>query len=85
MPDNVAMNKKATKIIEALGGTAAVSRLFDLRMPSVSDWKKKGIPRARMMYLQAACPDALKGVDVAAATAKRTRTGAARAQEAAHV
>jgi len=67
------MNTEATKIIEALGDTAEVSRLFDVRMPSVSDWKKAGIPKARMMYLQAVCPHALDGVDVTAATAKHAR------------
>lgn len=62
------MNQQATQIIEALGGTAAVARMFSLSMPSVSDWKKTGIPRARMMYLQAAHASKLKGIDAAAAT-----------------
>lgn len=64
------MNTQATKVIEALGDTANVARLFDVRMPSVSDWKKSGIPKARMMYLQVAHPHALDGVDVDAATAQ---------------
>lgn len=62
------MNQPATQIIEALGGTAAVARMFSLSMPSVSDWKKTGIPRARMMYLQAAHARSLKGIDTVAAT-----------------
>ena len=70
LPDNSGtMNPHATKIIEALGDTAEVARLFDVRMPSVSDWKKHGIPRARMMYLKVAQPQALDGVDLDAATA----------------
>jgi hypothetical protein len=45
------------KIIEALGGTCAVARLCEVRSPSVSDWKKHGIPRARLMYLRLLRPD----------------------------
>ena len=63
------MNPHATKIIEALGDTAEVARMFDVRMPSVSDWKKHGIPRARMMYLKVAHAQALDGIDLDAATA----------------
>lgn len=63
------MNNDAAKIIDALGGTAEAARLFEVRMPSVSAWRHFGIPRARMMYLKAAHPKALKGVDLEAATA----------------
>lgn len=66
----MAMNIQAIKTIEALGGTAAVARLFGVRMPSVSDWKKAGIPKARMMYLRAAHAQALMDIDVDAATAQ---------------
>lgn len=62
------MNVPATQIIEALGGTAAVSRLFGLSMPSISDWKKAGIPKTRMMYLEVAHADKLRGIDLVAAT-----------------
>ncbi|WP_270175185.1 hypothetical protein [Diaphorobacter sp. ED-3] len=62
------MNAQATQIIDALGGTAAVSRMFGLSMPSVSNWKKSGIPRPRMMYLEAAHADKLQGIDTVAAT-----------------
>ncbi len=44
-------------IIDALGGTAAVARLCEVKQPSVSDWRKDGIPRARRMYLKAIRPD----------------------------
>lgn len=64
------MNAPATKIISALGGTAAVARMFGLTMPSVSDWKRDGIPKTRMMYLQAAHADKLQDIDVEAATSK---------------
>lgn len=74
MPDNACMNSHATKIIEALGDTAEVARIFKIRMPSVSDWKISGIPPARMMYLKLAHPKALKGVNVEKATAKSRRS-----------
>ena len=62
------MNPQAIQIIDALGGTAEVSRIFDLAMPSVSGWKESGIPKARMMFLEVAHASALEGIDLAAAT-----------------
>jgi hypothetical protein len=47
-----------SEIIERLGGTAAVARLCQVAQPSVSDWKKTGIPRARLMFLKLAKPEA---------------------------
>lgn len=63
------MNTQATQIIERLGDTAEVARMFEIRMPSVSDWKKSGIPKARMMLIKAVRPEVLDGIDVEAATA----------------
>ena len=86
LPDNRAMNKAATQIIDSLGGTAEVSRMFGVRMPSVSDWKKTGIPKARMMFLEVAHKKALSCIDVAAATAvsRSAGTTATPAKEAAN-
>lgn len=68
------MNTSAVQVIDALGGTAAVARLFEIAMPSVSDWKKDGIPPARMMFLRLARKKALARIDLDAATAeKRTK------------
>lgn len=67
------MNTHATQVIDALGGTAAVSRIFDVSMPSVSDWKKDGIPPARMMFLRAVKRKELAGLDLEAATSPRRR------------
>jgi DNA-binding transcriptional regulator YdaS (Cro superfamily) len=47
-------------IIERLGGTAAVARLFKIQPPSVSEWKRKGIPTARMQFIALARPDVLR-------------------------
>lgn len=55
------MNPSA--IIEALGGTSRVAELCEVRPPSVSDWKKYGIPRARMMFLRVARPEVFKALD----------------------
>jgi hypothetical protein len=44
------------QIIDALGGTNAVARLCDIQPPSVSDWRRLGIPKARLMFLRLAKP-----------------------------
>lgn len=51
------------EIIDALGGTFRVAELCEVRPPSVSDWRKYGIPRARMMFLRIARPDVFKDLD----------------------
>ncbi|WP_313328378.1 hypothetical protein [Pseudomonas qingdaonensis] len=50
-------------IIDALGGTFRVAELCEVRPPSVSDWKKHGIPRARMMFLRIARPEIFQALD----------------------
>lgn len=48
----------AAKIIELLGGTAAVARIFDIKSPSVSEWKREGrVPKARLQTLRLLRPD----------------------------
>lgn len=47
----------ANDIIDALGGTAAVARMCEVRQPSVSEWRVRGIPKARLMYLKAVRPE----------------------------
>lgn len=50
----------ASEIIDRLGGTFAVAKLFNLTPPSVSEWKaKEKIPDARMMFLRVARPEVL--------------------------
>lgn len=58
MPIIRAMDPKT--VIKNLGGTLAVARLFGIKPPSVSEWKRKGIPSARLQYIALARPDALK-------------------------
>lgn len=62
MPNNRGMDTKHpdSDIIDALGGTAAVARLCKVKDPSVSDWRKTGIPSARRMFLETIRPDAFR-------------------------
>lgn len=39
--------------IDLLGGTTAAAKFFEVRPPTVSEWRKTGFPRAREMYLRA--------------------------------
>ena len=48
-----------SEIIDALGGTFEVARLCEVQPPSVSEWRHKGIPKARLMFLRLARPDVL--------------------------
>lgn len=75
MPERT--NFAANEIIERLGGTAEVSRMFDVRMPSVSNWKRYGIPKARMIFIQAVHPKALRGLDVESAISEGREVEAA--------
>lgn len=63
------MNTHATQVIEALGGTVKVAQMFEIKPPSVSEWKEAGIPKGRVMYLRAKRFKALRGLDLYAATA----------------
>lgn len=69
-------NADAIQIIEALGDTTKVARIFGIRKASVSDWKKGGIPRARMMYLKVKHAKAIRSFDTEAATAPTIHSAA---------
>ena len=62
------MDKELTtdQIIDALGGTSETARLFGIAAASVSEWRKEGIPKSRLMYLKVVRPDLF--VSAAAAT-----------------
>lgn len=53
------MTKEPTpdEIIDALGGTSEVAKLCEVRPPSVSDWRRTGIPKPRLMFLKLARPE----------------------------
>lgn len=58
------MDKKrdpfASRVIAALGGPAATARIFGIKPPSVMGWLEKGIPPARLMYLDVAYPEVMR-------------------------
>lgn len=51
-------NTEAARVIDALGGTVAVANLCHVKPPSVSEWKRTGIPQAREQFLRLLKPDA---------------------------
>lgn len=53
-------HNEATRVIAALGGPAQVARMCGIKPPSVSGWKKKGIPHAREQFLRLYRPEAWK-------------------------
>lgn len=50
-------NLTPDQIIDALGGTSEIARLCQVSDPAVSQWRKSGIPRARLMFLRLAKPE----------------------------
>ncbi len=44
--------ERSVQVIEALGGTLKLSKEFGIRHPSVSNWKKFGIPEDRLQFIQ---------------------------------
>jgi len=51
-------NLTASEIIDRLGGTAEVARICQIKSPSVSEWRSKGIPPARRQFLELLKPEA---------------------------
>lgn len=51
------MNKTDSELIDQAGGTGAVAKLCHCRPASVSEWRRRGIPSARRMFLELARPD----------------------------
>ncbi len=46
-----------SEIIDKLGGTSAVAEICKIKPPSVSEWRKNGIPDARRQFLELLRPD----------------------------
>ncbi|MBO4120257.1 helix-turn-helix domain-containing protein [Cupriavidus gilardii] len=53
----------ADQLIDLLGGTSAVAELLGIKAPSVSDWRKTGIPRSRVSELALASGKKPKSLD----------------------
>ena len=62
----------ASELIDKLGGTTEVARLCDIRPPSVSEWRRKGIPKPWMKFLELARPDAFPIADRRSGTDRRS-------------
>jgi hypothetical protein len=45
------------EIIDALGGTSEVAKLCKVTDAAVSQWRRAGIPRPRMMFIEVIRPD----------------------------
>lgn len=61
-------------VIARLGGTNAVAELFQIKAPSVSEWRKKGIPKVRLQFLGVARPDVLVPVEKASSSTPEQAT-----------
>jgi hypothetical protein len=46
------MQTVADQIIDALGGSTAVSRMMDAPLSTVHSWRKNGVPRSRLAHLR---------------------------------
>lgn len=55
----------ANDIIDALGGTTTVAKLCQVKTPSVSEWRRHGIPVARLQYLRLLRPEVFAGREAA--------------------
>lgn len=62
MADSIepAQSVDADALIDQLGGTVAVARLCEVTSQAVTQWRRTGIPRARLMYLRAVKPAAFE-------------------------
>ena len=49
--NNTVLVMTDSDIIDAIGGTGAVASIFDITSASVSEWREKGIPKARRQTL----------------------------------
>jgi hypothetical protein len=50
----------ASAVIRELGGPAEAARIFGIKPPSIIGWLEKGIPKARLMYLEVAYPKVMR-------------------------
>lgn len=63
-------NLNPNEVIDALGGTSEVARLCEIQPPSVSDWRKYGIPKAQMKFLRLAKPEIFERLESQSETQK---------------
>lgn len=58
------MDHAANRIIDALGGSTAVSRLVVTPLSTVHSWRKNGIPTSRLAHLRLAVAAAEIPIDI---------------------
>jgi len=51
------LDQEAVRLVEAFGGTASLARLCDVNTQAVSQWKRNGIPKARLQFLRLLRPE----------------------------
>jgi len=56
------MDINANTVIDRIGGTGATAKLCETSPGAVSQWRRDGIPPARLMYLKLARPDVFETV-----------------------
>jgi hypothetical protein len=66
--------KSPDEIIDALGGTSEVARLCEIQPASVSEWRKLGIPKARLKFLKLARPAAFISLGIVESAPRRRAT-----------
>ncbi|HEU0198342.1 MAG TPA: hypothetical protein VFQ88_14170 [Nevskiaceae bacterium] len=59
------------RVIDALGGTHVVAVLCRVRDPSISGWRKRGIPRGWRRFLQLLRPDVFAAASIATESVSR--------------
>lgn len=64
-PTILFMDEFANKTIDALGGTSAVAEMCDIKPPSVSEWRRAGIPKPWIKYFGCIRPDLFPDAPVA--------------------
>lgn len=57
-------SQTANRIIDGLGGTSETARLCDVKPPSVSEWRKTGIPKTQLKFLKLARPEIFEGIEI---------------------
>lgn len=58
----------SNRIIDLIGGTAETARICEVSQQAVSQWRRDGIPKPRLMYLRAIRPEVF--VDLPVETSK---------------
>lgn len=70
------MDINANVVIDKLGGTGATAKLCKTSPGAVSQWRKDGIPQARLMFLELARPDVFVEVGAGDTASQSTQEAA---------